>query len=334
MDCASPLDRRNFLVRGAAAATTSCVARSLWARGPAAYPAPDRELMAPVPGGRVYVRINGRLNGPRQPIVFIHGGPGGNHSAYLDALALADERAVILYDQLDCGLSDHPNNPSNWTVERFTDEVDAVRRAVGVERWHVLGHSWGGTIALEYGARKPRELAGLIIASPLISTRSWIADANVLRAELPPGVQAILKSCDPPAPVVAACEGATDIFYANFNRREPRSTGSTAYANIHPALQLNRRLYETMWGSSEFVATGTLSNYDGEPLLAKLDGLHTLFIDGQYDEARPVTLAAFAARVPRAEFAVVPGAAHGFFSDRPEESLAVLRPWLRRQDAS
>ena len=290
--------------------------------------------MAPVPGGRLYVRINGRLDGPRPPIVFIHGGPGGNHAAYLNALALADERAVILYDQLDCGLSDHPNNPANWTVERFTDEVDAVRRAIGVPRWHVLGHSWGGTIALEYGARRPRELAGLVIASPLVSTRSWIADADALRAELPAGVQTTLKGCDPPATVTAACEVASNVFYANFNGREPRSPGSVAYLKAHPALQLNRRLYETMWGSSEFVATGTLSNYDGEPQLAKIDGSHTLFIDGQYDEARPVTLAAFAARAPGAEFAVIPGAAHGFFNDRSEESLGVLRPWLRQQDVA
>jgi proline iminopeptidase/L-proline amide hydrolase len=288
--------------------------------------------MARAPGGRLYVRINGRLDGPRPPIVFIHGGPGGNHAAYLNALALSDERAVILYDQLDSGLSDHPNNPTNWTVGRFTDEVDAVRRAVGVSRWHVLGHSWGGTIALEYGARRPSELAGLVIASPLISTRSWIADADALRAELPAGVQATLRSCDPPAPITAACEAASSVFYANFNGREPRSPGYLAYTEAHPALQLNRRLYETMWGTSEFVATGTLNNYDGEPLLAKLDGPHTLFIDGQYDEARPVTLAAFAMRVPGAEFAVIPGAAHGFFNDRSEESLGVLRPWLRRQD--
>lgn len=290
--------------------------------------------MARTPGGRLYVRINGRLDGPRPPIVFIHGGPGGNHAAYLNALKLSDERAVILYDQLDCGLSDHPNNPANWTVERFTDEVDAVRRAVGVSRWHVLGHSWGGTIALEYGARKPRALAGLVIASPLISTRSWIADANSLRAQLPASVQATLRSCDPPATITAACDTASGIFYANFNGREPRSPGYTEYVKAHPALQLNRRLYETMWGNSEFVATGTLSNYDGEPLLAKLDGQRTLFIDGQYDEARPVTLARFAASVPGAEFAVIPGAAHGFFNDRSEESLGVLRPWLRRQDAA
>jgi proline iminopeptidase/L-proline amide hydrolase len=110
-----------------------------------------------------------------------------------------------------------------------------------------------------------------------------------------------------------------------------------AYAKAQAAAGgkgFNKDLYERMWGSSEFVSTGTLRNYNGEPLLAKLDGPHTLFIDGQYDEARPATLGAFAARVPGAEFAVVPGAAHGFFSDRPEEALGILRPWLREQDSA
>jgi proline iminopeptidase/L-proline amide hydrolase len=329
---ASPLDRRRFLGSIGALAAASAAA-PLWARGPASYPPPDRELMASVPGGRVYVRVNGRLDGPRLPIVMIHGGPGGTHSAFLNALALADERAVILYDQLDSGRSDHPNNRRNWTVERFTDEVDAVRSAVGVPRWHVLGHSWGGTVALEYGARRPRELAGLVLASPLVSTRSWIADADALRAQLPAGVQAALRTCDRPAAAgTPACDRATDVFYANFNRREPATAAMRDYGRLHGGRGFNAELYRAMWGASEFVATGTLKDYDGEPLLAKLDGAHTLFIDGQYDEARPATLGAFAARVRGAEFAVVPGAAHGFFNDRPDEALGILRPWLRRQD--
>ena len=328
---ATPVGRRAFLASIAAAATAGATS-PLWARGPAAFPKPDRELMAPVPGGRVYVRVNGRLDGPRLPLVGIHGGPGGTHAALLALLALAGERGVILYDQLDSGLSDRPNNPANWTVQRFTDEVDAVRRALGLRRWHVLGHSWGGTIALEYGARRPRELAGLVLASPLVSTRSWIADANALRGQLPQDVQAALSKCDPPAPITTACETATNVFYQNFNGREPRADAYNAYIAAHPPLGLNKKLYEGMWGSSEFVATGSLKDYDGEPLVAKLDGPHTLLIDGQYDEARPATLGAFAARVKGAEFAVVPGAAHGFFSDRPEEAMGILRPWLGRQD--
>ena len=333
---ASLVDRRAFLASLAAASAASAAA-PLWARGPASYPPPDRELMAPVPGGRVYVRVNGRLDSGRPPLVLLHGGPGGTHGSMLDALALADQRAIVFYDQLDSGRSDHPNDPKNWTVARFTDEVEAVRRALGVQRWHVLGHSWGGTIALEYGARRPPQLAGLILASPLVSTKSWIADANVLRGELPPNVQAVLDTCEPPRPVTPACETATEAFYRAFNGREPASEGMKAYAAAQRSAGgkgFNAALYNAMWGSSEFVATGSLKDYDGEPLLAKLDGRHTLFIDGQYDEARPVTLAQFAKRVPGAEFAVIPGAAHGFFNDRPEESIGILRPWLERQDGA
>ena len=333
---ASTFDRRAFIVgTAAAAAAAAAPAAPAWARGPASYPPPTREIMAPVPGGRVYVRVNGALDGPRPPLVMIHGGPGGTHAAFLDALALADERAIILYDQLDSGRSDHPGIAANWTVERFTDEVDAVRRALGVRRWHVLGHSWGGTIALEYGARRPPELAGLVLASPLVSTRSWIADADALRRRLPADVQSVLATCDPPRPVTPACDRATTVFYRNFNGREPRSAAMASYMKAQAAAGgkgFNRDLYQRMWGSSEFVATGTLRAYDGEPLLAKLNGPRTLFMAGQYDEARPVTLEGFSERAPGAEFAVIPGAAHGFFSDRPEEALGILRPWLRQQD--
>ncbi len=77
-----------------------------------------------------------------------------------------------------------------------------------------------------------------------------------------------------------------------------------------------------------------MKNYDGEPLLAKLDGRHTLFLVGQHDEARPATAETFAERVTGSELAVVPGAAHGTFTDRPDETLAILRAWLRRQDSA
>jgi len=207
-----------------------------------------------------------------------------------------------------------------------------LRRALGIQRWHVLGASWGGTIALEYGARRPAELAGLVLASPLVSTRSWIADANALRGELPAETQAVLRSCDPPAKITKPCEAATDVFYANFNRRMPPSDGLVAYAKAHPN-GFNPAIYNAMWGSSEFVATGTLKSYDGEPLLDRLSGPHSLFMCGQYDEARPVTIDRFARRA-RADFAVVPGSGHSLFVDRPEEALGILRPWLRTQDAA
>jgi proline iminopeptidase/L-proline amide hydrolase len=324
----STADRRTFLTGLAAV----FAAGPILARGPASYPKPDRELMVPVEGGRLYVRVNGDLGAPRPPVVFIHGGPGGSHQGFLDALPLADERAVVLYDQLDSGRSEHPMNPDHWKVSRFVDEVDAVRRALSIPRWHVCGHSWGGTVALEYGARGAKELVSLVLVSPLVSTRTWIADANVLRRQLPPAMQAELSVCDE-RPKDAGCDAATDAYYARFLSREPLSEGHKAYHASMPAGQSVNRLYESMWGRSEFVCTGTLKTYDGEPLLQKLDGARTLFMGGQYDEARPSTLLTFARAVPGgAELATIPGAGHAIFSDRPDETLGILRPWLTRQD--
>ena len=324
------LTRRDWLVGGVALGALAALPS--WARGPARYPAPTLQRMVPVDGGRVYVRVNGDLRGPRPPLVILHGGPGGTHGAYLDAVALAGERAVILYDQLDSGRSDWPQNPGNWRTSRFVDEIDRVGDALGVRRWHVAGHSWGGTLALEYGARRPGRLQSLILASPLISTRSWIADADALRRELPAPVRDELLRCEPlPTPLPPSCDTATAAFYAAYNGREPASEGRRAYRAAQDR-GYDQRLYETMWGRSEFAASGTLKDYDGEPLLGKLDGPRTLFVGGQYDEARPSTLAAFAARVPGAEYAVVPGAAHGIFNDRPQETLGLLRGWMRRHD--
>ena len=150
---ASLIDRRALIAGGASLAGVA-----LAGAGPARardLARPTRELMVPVEGGRVYVRVDGDLAGARAPIIMAHGGPGGTHASFLEALALAGERAVILYDQLDSGRSDHPNNPANWRVSRFVDELEAIRAALGVARWHMLGASWGGTIALEYGARRP-----------------------------------------------------------------------------------------------------------------------------------------------------------------------------------
>lgn len=326
------LDRRAFLsLLGAAALVPA--ARTALAR-PAVFPPADRELMVPVKGGRIYVRTNGVSAGGRLPVLLLHGGPGGMHSTFHDPLELADERMVVLYDQLDSGRSDHPDDPANWTVPRFADEIDAVAAALGLARFHVLGHSWGATIALEWAARKPATLAGLVLASPFISGKSWIADVTARRAALPADVQAVIDACEGKAPPPqATCDAAAGAFYAAFNRREPLPAMRKAYEAAQN-LKLNEKLYVAMNGAGEFTQTGTLKDYSGEPLLARLDGARTLFIIGQHDETRISTVAAFAEQVPGgAEFAVIPGAAHGIFNDRPDESVAVVRGFLRRQDA-
>lgn len=295
--------------------------------------APDRELMVPVEGGRLYVRVNGNLAGPRLPLVYLHGGPGSGHAGLLPLTALADERAIILYDQLDSGRSDAPGDPRNWRVERFVDEIEAIRRALGIARWHLGGGSWGGTLALEYGARRPAALAGLIIQSPLVSTRSWIADAAVLRRELPAQWRATLDACEGASPPGAdQCAAADEAYLGSHVWRTPGDPRVAAYRAALPDYA-GDKVYNGMWGPVEFRATGTLRDYDGEPLLARLDGRRTLFVAGEYDEARPQTVAGFARRAAHAQYRTIAGAAHAILRDKPESYLPIISAWCRRNEA-
>lgn len=293
---------------------------------------PQREAMIDVPGGRVYVRIDGDLDGPRAPIVFLHGGPGSSHWYFLNATALADERAVILYDQLDSGRSDQPGEAANWVVPRFVAELETLRTGLGITRWHVLGASWGGTIALEYAAKRPGELASVIIQSPLIATHLWLRDARRLRARLPAGVRRTLVACDVPGTLPDdQCEMAKEIFYQRHVHLFDPPPEIAAYKAALPR-SFSENIYHHMWGWAEFSASGTLKDYDGTPLLGKLDGRRTLFVAGEHDEATPQTIAGFARGVPGAEFAEIPGAAHSIMNDNPQAYLEILRPWLARHD--
>lgn len=322
---------RRTMLGASAAAVAMPSAAAIGPLLPQASLRPDHEAMIEVPGGRVYARVNGDLAGRRPPVVLVHGGPGSSHWYFLNATALADERAVILYDQLDCGRSDHPGDPKNWTVPRFLEELDTVRRALGVERWHVLGASWGGTLALEYAAQQPNPLASAILQSPLVSTEVWLRDARRLIDTLPPETRRLLVACDTPGAVPKeACDAATEAFYARYVRLAEPPPEVAAYRAALPR-SFSPDIYNHLWGRAEFTATGTLKDYDGRPLLKRLDGRRTLFVCGEHDEALPATVADFA-RTARAEFRTVPNAAHVIFNDNPAAYLAILRPWLAAHD--
>ena len=136
-----------------------------------------------VPGGQVWYKVVG--SGEGAPLLMLHGGPGGGHD-YLEPFeTLASERSVVFFDQLGCGKSEKPDDVSLWRIERYVDEVAAVREALGLKRVHLLGHSWGGWLAIEYMLGKPAGVVSLILGSTSASLWQYAEEAARLKAMLP-----------------------------------------------------------------------------------------------------------------------------------------------------
>lgn len=306
--CASGAER--LADSTAAAATTDTV--------------PSTEGMIEVPGGRVWYRKLG--SGPGTPLIALHGGPGGTACRFEVLAPLARERPVIFYDQLGSGRSDHPTDTSLWRVDRFVAELSAVRKALGLTRVHLLGHSWGGALAAEYmAAAKPEGVVSVIFSSPLIDTPRWIADADSLRAQLPVAIRQVLDEEEKKGTLDSpAYMAATDSFYARHVRRlpvadEPRCAGVAS----------NDTIYRQMWGPTEFLSTGSLRTWTRAADLKHITQ-PTLFIAGEFDEARPGTLDEFRGTMRDAQLVVIPGAAHAAMREKPTEYLEAVRAFLTR----
>lgn len=320
--------RKRFLTLGAAGLVGLRLLCGPVAPEPAMAAAPDPEIAGyvAVDGGRVWYRINGSRHFAegKTPLLVIHGGPGFSHHYLLTLLDLADERPVIFYDQLDSGNSDRPGDAANWTVERFVDEVDHVRNALGLDRLVVLGSSWGGSVAASYAARQPPGLAGLVLASPLISTERWIADNTEYRAQLPEATQAILDEHEAAGTTDSPeyQEAVMEFYTRHLNRMDPWPE------ELNRAFELaNFDLYVTMWGNTEFNATGTLEDFDVSGDLARID-VPTLMICGEYDEATPAACRDFAEEIPDARVEIVAGASHTGHLEQRDAFMATLRGFL------
>jgi proline iminopeptidase len=287
---------------------------------------PEKAGYIAVNGGRVWYRINGTRHVGETPLLVIHGGPGFSHHYLLPLSDLASERPVIFYDQLDCGNSDRPGDPANWTVERFVSEVDSVREALGLHRLLVLGSSWGGTVAAEYAMTRPRGLVGVVLASPLISTPRWIADNTEYRKQLPADVQKVLDDHEAAGTIDSAeYQDAVMVFY---RRHLLRADPWPDY--VLKAFELaNLDLYVTMWGNTEFNATGTLKDTDSSARLGRID-VPTLYTCGEYDEATPAAMRYFSSLTPNSEVRVIADASHMAFVEQRDQYMATVREFFAR----
>jgi pimeloyl-ACP methyl ester carboxylesterase len=155
------------------------------------------ESYACLEGYRIWYRVaRSSTSDSRSPILLLHGGPGLG-SDYLEPLELLAEqgRTVIRFDQLGSGRSDRPRDLSLWRIEGCIRQIESIREALGLDRFHLLGHSWGGMVALEYLLTQPSVVVSACLCSSVVSVQLWADEGHRLRRQMPKYLSEALDRC-------------------------------------------------------------------------------------------------------------------------------------------
>ncbi len=290
----------------------------------------DREGFVQVPGGRVWYRIAG-ADSPSVPLLVLHGGPGAGHD-YLEPLAaLARERPVVLYDQLGCGKSDIPHDHSLWRIERFAEEVEAVRRGLRLDRVHLLGQSWGGFLAIEYTLGRPTGVQSLVLASTSASMRQFTQEASRLVDELPQDARETIRRCEAEGATASPeYQAACQVFYQRHLCRldpwpEPLLRSVT---NLEQS-----PVYAVMNGPSEFTVTGNLRDWDRTARLGEI-AAPTLITVGRFDELPIVCAQTLHAGISSSTLRLFENSSHMAHLEEPELFAQTLSDFLRGAEAA
>ena len=255
------------------------------------------------PIGRTWYRVTGKRG--RTPLVCLHGGPGSTHAYFAPLERLADERPIVLYDQIGCGRSDRPADV-DWSVAVFLEELDALRAHLGLDRVHLLGTSWGGMLALEHALARQETLESLILSSTLATAAQWAAEAKRLHDEL---------------------GGGEDDFEARHVYR-----GADCIEIRRWRAERGKDVYEAMWGPNEWTITGALDGWDLSARLGELK-LPAIVLRGGHDVATPAVTRTLPDGLPQAREVVFEESAHMPVLEETERYLAAVRRFLYAVEA-
>jgi len=221
------------------------------------------------------------------PLIILHGGPGGCVERYEPLEKLADFGIpLIFYDQLGCGYSKVPKNHKiSWNFRIFLDEFENLVNYFNLKKYSVLGHSWGGMLALEYVCNfEHKNLEKLVLFSTLPSTKIWNDEHLKMLDEFSPEERAaLLNENDGKSYDKEIYKKAIKKFYKNHVGKRSKDVYPFKTKRFP---KTNKEIYEKMWGKSELFGTGTLLNWNVEDKLHTID-VPTLILSGALDESTP-----------------------------------------------
>ena len=277
-------------------------------------------------------------NNPTMKVLLLHGGPGATHE-YFEAFDSYFPNAGIeyyYYDQLESAYSDQPNDSTLWSVDRYVDEVEQVRKALGLNKdnFYLLGNSWGGILCMEYALKYQDNLKGLIITNMMASVPEYNKYANeVLGPQLPPEVLKEVKELEAKGEFdnPRYSELLFQHYYTEHILRMPLDEWpdpvNRAFANLNP------NLYVTMQGPSEFgiVGDAKLKDWDITKELPKIT-VPTLSVGGAYDTMDPKHMEWIATQVQNGQYLHCPDGSHMSMYDDAETYFEGLIKFIKEVD--
>jgi proline iminopeptidase len=296
-------------------------------------PFPTQEGKIGVTGGDVWYKIV-NPNAPKTPLLTLHGGPGFPSTDLASLDPLAADRPVIFYDQLGCGKSDKPDDTSLWTLDRFAEEVQLVREAIGLDAHHILGLSWGGTLAVEdYLVNRPRGLKSMVLSSPMISESRVTADIHrQVEAMFGQGTIAYLTQLE------AEGKAEESEYRKIVDAFEQKHVYGEAMdlENLPQALQDSNEgigwpVFHSMVGYSEINPGGRLLGHERVDRLKEI-AIPVLYTAGYEDEITPESVIEFQTATPNSELVIFSRSAHlAHWTEQPQYLKTVGR-FLRKVD--
>ncbi|MGA9838899.1 MAG: proline iminopeptidase-family hydrolase [Thermoplasmata archaeon] len=285
-----------------------------------------REGFVPVHGYRLYWKSVGDP-GSAGTLVTLHGGPGGTHDYLLSfADMVAHGYRVVFYDQLGCGKSDRPRDEAEYSVDRDVEDLDELRRALGIDRMHLLGSSYGGLLAIAYALAHPEPIVTLTSASGLADVPLTVREMARLCRELPPPLPAFLDRHGARGefqhPEYLAAVGE---FYRRHLCRISPWPAEVTYTIEHG----NSPKYRVMNGPNEFTITGTIRDWDQSARLGEIR-IPTLVTTGRYDEVTPVVAESIHRGIPGSELVLFTESSHTAFWEERARYMDVLQRFLAR----
>lgn len=286
---------------------------------------PDEVIEVRVDGHRVVAYSFGE---GEDTLLCLNGGPGLACDYLREPHACIADRGirVVAFDQLGCGASDKSDDVSLWTIGRYVEEVETVRTALGLERVHLLGHSWGGWLGIEYSVTYPANLKTLILENTCGDMPHLVTELDRHRAALGAETVAMMQRHE--------AEGTLD---------HPEYEAAITILNYRHVCRLdewpapvkrsldnwNMDVYGAMQGPNEFLYTGNLKDWNRLADMHRIDA-PALITVGKHDEITPACAMRMKQALPNAELKVFPNSSHLPFYEEPDAYYPVLTGFLER----